>query len=157
MSVRSSSSFVDKTDAALRRHGVVRLMIESGSTSAVPPVNDWLYELLVSSFPVKNAIRSACERCRENADQESQEVVPGLWMVSFGVFTSGRKDRTCCILIPTTDLKTSEFLDLMCQAARLDKAIVSSMINDLDLVILILNLILLFRMILIFILIFLNK
>ena len=134
MSVRSSSSFVDKTDAALRRNGVVRLMIESGATSAVPPANDWLHELLVSSFPVKNAIRSACARCMENADQESQEVVPGLWMVSFGVFTSGRNDRTCCILIPTTDLKTSEFLDLMCQAARLDKTIVSSMINDLDLV-----------------------
>ena len=134
MSVRSSSSFVDKTDSVLRRQGVVRLMIESGTRTAPPAANDWLDELLLSSFPVKNAIRSACLRCEENPEQESLEIVPGVWLVSFGVCSSGRNDRTCCILIPTTALKKSEFLDLMCQAARLDKTLISSLIEQLDLI-----------------------
>lgn len=134
MSLRSSSSFAGKTDAALRRHGVVRVMVESESDLSFPIANDWLHQLLLSSFPVRNAIRSACARCSDVPDQQSQEVFPGLWMVSFGVASTSRLDRTCCIFVPTTDLKTSEFLELMCQAARLDRTVVSSLIEELDLV-----------------------
>ena len=133
MSVRASSSFTDNTDAVLRRQGVIRMMIEFDSAPEFTGSNDWLRQLLVSSFPVKNAIRSACLRCQEDPKQESQEVIPGLWLISFAIHSSGRTDRTCCILVPTTDLENSEFLDLMCQAARLDRTVTASMLKGLDL------------------------
>ena len=134
MSPRSSTAFVEKTDAVLRRQGVVRAMFDAGCTEVSTSSGDWLPELLLSSFPVRSAMRNACLRCAEDPEQESHEVVPGLWMISFGVFSSGRTERTCCILIPTTELLRSEFLDLMCQAARLDRAVVTSLLSQLDLV-----------------------
>lgn len=133
MTLSSAISFTDQVDKVLRRQGAVRLQLDVGSPDYDLETEDWLHSLLLSSPIVRKAVGEACSRVERGGDLESHEVCPGLWLVSFGLPATGTDARMCCIVIPTQDLERSEFLDLLCQSARLDRTLVASMLGEFDL------------------------
>ncbi|MED6306623.1 MAG: HD domain-containing phosphohydrolase, partial [Planctomycetota bacterium] len=133
MTLSSAISFTDQVDTVLRRQGAVRLLLDVRRPDYDLETDDWLRSLLLSSPIVRKAVGEACARVERGGDLESHEVCPGLWLVSFGLPATGTDARICCIVIPTQDLERSEFLDLLCQSARLDRTLVASMLGEFDL------------------------
>lgn len=121
-------------DDVLRRQGIVRRLIHE-DTSTIPPCRgDWLEELLLSSTPVCNAIKELVTACSRGDDPAPREVVPGLWIDAVSKSMDRRLRGASIVFIPTKELCTGEYLDVLCQAGRLDRQLVASMLGSLDLI-----------------------
>lgn len=134
MNKRSIEISRSANDDTLRRQGIVRRWLHASGDDPVPRRGDWLEELLLSSPPARSAMQEICMMCARGDDPVPREIVPGLWIIAASA-SIDRKSRGASIaLVPTRELCDGEYLDVLCQAGRLDRELVGSMLEGLDLV-----------------------
>jgi putative nucleotidyltransferase with HDIG domain len=121
-------------DESLRRQGIVRRSLHATGGDPVPRRGDWLEELLLSSAPAREAMQEIRAACACGDVPAPRELVPGLWIVATSASIDRRSRGASIALIPTKELCDGEYLDVLCQAGRLDRALVGSMLEGLDLV-----------------------
>ncbi|MCH2144301.1 MAG: HD domain-containing protein [Phycisphaerales bacterium] len=125
---------VNANDEVLRRQGIVRRIVnETGECSRRPTRGDWLEELLLSSSLVQNEFNLVLESLRNGDVVQPREVVPGIWILAASTSCNRRNNRDSIAVLATRELATGEHLNLLCQAGRLDRTVVTSMLSGLDL------------------------
>jgi HD-GYP domain-containing protein (c-di-GMP phosphodiesterase class II) len=126
---------VNANDEVLRKQGIVRRVVcgdEPCDTRPVP--GDWLEEFLLSSTLVQNALSEITDRITsDNENNGPSRVLPGLWLIISPATCDRRNSRDNIAIVPTRELCEGEHLNLLCQAARLDRTVVQTMLAGLDL------------------------
>ena len=121
---------VNANDEVLRRQGIVRRIVnESGECSRRPTRGDWLEELLLSSSLVQNEFNLVLESLRNGDVVQPREIVPGIWILAASTSCNRRNNRDSIAVLATRELASGEHLNLLCQAGRLDRTVVTSMLS----------------------------
>jgi HD-GYP domain-containing protein (c-di-GMP phosphodiesterase class II) len=126
---------VNANDEVLRKQGIVRRVVCSQDHCDTRPTpGDWLEEFLLSSTFVRTALSEITDQlCCDGENHGPRRVLPGLWLVTSPVSCDRRNDRYNIAIVPTRELCDGEHLNLLCQAARLDRTVVFTMLDGLDL------------------------
>ena len=126
---------VNANDEVLRKQGIVRRVVCGHDPCDTRPVRgDWLEELLLSSTFVQNAFGEITHRITNEIENSVPiRVLPGLWLITSPATCDRRNSRDNIAIVPTRELCEGEHLNLLCQAARLDRTVVQTMLSGLDL------------------------
>ena len=125
---------VNANDEVLRRQGIIRRIVdENHDCNRRPTRGDWLEELLLSSSVAQNAITEVLESLARGEAVEPRQFVPGAWMIAASTSCNRRNNRDSIALVATRELCSGEHLNLLCQAGRLDRTLVGTMLSNLDL------------------------
>ena len=123
-------------DEMLRRMGVVRRSVSADGVMAPSQGADWLEAFLFSSAPARNRVKELLARSNSNDMNESTvscEVLPGLWMMVFSR-TARRESLTAVATFVTDEILESAYFEMLCQAAQIDRILVRSMLEEMNLI-----------------------
>jgi hypothetical protein len=123
-------------DEMLRRMGVVRRTICEDGTTTASQGGDWLETLLFSSAPVQsrmNDLLSDSELHDSNESTISCEVLPGLWMMIFSRSEKRESSSTIAMFV-TVEILGSAYFEMLCQAAQVDRILIRSMLEEMNLI-----------------------
>ncbi len=123
-------------DEMLRRMGVVRRSVSADGVIAPLQGVDWLEAFLFSSAPARNRIKELVARSDSDDTNESTvscEVLPGLWMMAFSR-TVRRESLTTVATFVTDEILESAYFEMLCQAAQIDRILVRSMLEEMNLI-----------------------
>ncbi|MBB47734.1 MAG: hypothetical protein CMJ33_04165 [Phycisphaerae bacterium] len=123
-------------DEMLRRMGVVRRSISDDGSTIPSQGADWLDAFLFSSAPVRTRVREMIASTNSNDMNESTlscEVIPGLHLMVFSR-TTRRESTTTVAMFITNEILDSAYFEMLCQAAQLDRILVRSMLEQMNLI-----------------------
>ena len=123
-------------DEMLRRMGVVRRLVSADGVMTPSQGADWLEAFLFSSAPARNRIKELVARSDSDDTNESTvscEVLPGLWMMAFSR-TVRRESLTTVATFVTDEILESAYFEMLCQAAQIDRILVRSMLEEMNLI-----------------------
>jgi HD-GYP domain-containing protein (c-di-GMP phosphodiesterase class II) len=124
------ASLRDSLAGDLRPLGVVLLACDvEGGLLPHAPASDWLTALFASP-PLQQVVRRLAPDWQVASAGAPIELVPGLWMAVVPV--GSRRTRTGSLLCTVVDdaFQHGEHVDAMCQAARLDRTLIRTLLNE---------------------------